>query len=76
VSEVLLSVSNRPTELRSILARHDLRKGSTDIRFIEGGPLVLTDAFSHFNGATDVRDDVATRVVELEWSAPWGRPST
>jgi hypothetical protein len=76
VAEVLLSVSNKPTELRSILARHGVRRGSDDISLIENAPLVLTDAFRHFNGATDVRDDVATRVVELEWSAPWGRPST
>jgi FlaA1/EpsC-like NDP-sugar epimerase len=76
VSEVLLSVSNEPAVLKSILDRNNIRRGPDDIRIINRDPQVLREAVRHFNGSTDVRDDVATGVAELEWSAPWGRPST
>jgi FlaA1/EpsC-like NDP-sugar epimerase len=76
VTEVLLSVSTEPSRLKMILARNNIRRGPDDIRIIHQDQVVLTDALRRHSGGTDLRDDGGRRVVELEWSAPWGRPST
>ena len=76
LTEVLLAVSNEPGALQSILARNQVRRGPDDIRVINNGPVILTEPWHRPTAGTAVRDYGATRVAELEWSAPWGRPNT
>jgi len=75
VADLLLSVSNQPAVLESIGARHEGRRVPDDITLIGGRSVVLTDEAQRGRVGADVRDAVDPTSAEMEWSAPWGRPS-
>jgi FlaA1/EpsC-like NDP-sugar epimerase len=74
VVDVLLSASNDPAALRSIVVRNRMRHDGGDIGVIDADPVVLTEAGPRREGP-DLRDRVAT-LIDLDWSTPWAQPNT
>jgi hypothetical protein len=52
-----------------------MRHEGVDLNVIDDDPVVLTEAGSLRREGPDLRDRVAS-VSDLEWSAPWRRPTT